>query len=535
VNRQRLSQVFLGLLAVLVMAVRLEAAWPVRFEIDAGQRHKIWPYIYGTNQPNWRWPPGLFTVTRWGGNRVTAYNWENNASNAGADWHHQNDGYLSFSDRPGDPVARLVANAQAAHAAVIVTVPILGYVARDKAAGGDVAQTPDYLPRRFVVSLPRKGRHFDPQPDGNDDRVYQDEFVHWLETTFPDTRRGPERTIFYELDNEPDLWSQTHVRIHPKPTRYDEIVRLNVDYAAAIKAVAPGAWVFGPAVCSWDGYDSLRKAPDAQGRDFLSFYLQEMQQADHRAGQRLLDVLDVHWYPEAQGNGTPISSDDTRPAVAAARIQAPRSLWDPNYVEDSWITKSVTKGPIALLPRLRETIDKNYRGTGLAITEYYFGGGRDISGALAEADVLGIFGREGVFAATLWHLGQTDDRFIYAAFAMFRNYDDHGGTFGSVGLSAKTDDLQRSSVYASLNDQGKLVIVALNKSQSPLQVDMVLHRAPPSTYAMVYQLTNARPLPVRVNDVLVDPSGRVRCELPAESISTLLLGTLKPDQGKSGR
>ena len=190
--------------------------------------------------------------------------------------------------------------------------------------------------------------------------------------------------------------------------------------------MAPKALVFGPVNYGWQGFVKLQDAPDAQGRDFLDFYLQQMRLAEQKAGHRLLDVLDVHWYPEARGGNVRVCEDDARPEVAAARVQAPRSLWDPSYTEKSWITQWSTRGPIRLLPRLREKIEKNYPGTRLAITEYYYGGGADISGGLAQADVLGIFGREGVFAAALWHTGRTDDRFIHAAFAMYRNCDGKG-------------------------------------------------------------------------------------------------------------
>ena len=491
------AQIVIGLILVVAAADRLVAGLPVRFEIDAAVCRPISPYIYGTNQPDWQRTGPLFTLTRWGGNRTTAYNWETNASNAGADWHHQNDGYLSSSDVPGEPVGRLVANAHAAGASVVVTVPILGYVAADKLGDGDVARTPDYLHKRFFASLPRKGRLFDLHPNPRDTTVYQDEFVNWVEKLFPESRRDARRTVFYALDNEPDLWSQTHARIHREKTRYDEIVRLNVKYASAIKAVAPQALVFGPAVCSWDGFDTLRQTPDAQERDFLEFYLDAMRAAERKAGQRLLDVLDIHWYPEAQGDGVRITEDDARRAVAAVRVQAPRSLWDAKYVEPSWIANARTHGPIRLLPRMMEKIDKCYPGTRLAITEYYYGGGGDISGALAQADVLGIFGREGVFAAALWHLGKTDDRFIHAAFAMFRNYDGRGGTFGDMGLAAKTSDAERTSLYASLNALGRVVLVAINKSDSSLLAEMSVKHAPMSRHAAVYQLTKSRPLPVR--------------------------------------
>jgi len=511
-----------ALLAVLPWQA-IAAAPAVVFEIDGAQKHPISPYIYGTNQANWQGNSKYLTLTRWGGNRITAYNWESNASNAGSDWQHQNDGFLSRSDAPGEPVRKLVADAQAAGAATVITVPMAGYVAADKNGGGDVNKTPDYLKRRFLVSLPRKNAPFAYPPDLSDGKVYQDEFVAWLEKTFPAARKDPARTIFYCLDNEPDLWSHTHARIHPQKARYDEVVRLNCEYAAAIKAVAPRALVFGPVNYGFHGYRTLQDAPDAQGRDFLDYYLQEMRQAEQKAGRRLLDVLDLHWYPEARGANVRVVEDDARPEVAAARVQSPRSLWDPAYTEASWITKDVLREPLRLLPRLCEKIAKNYPGTRLAITEYYYGGGGDISGALAQADVLGIFGREGVFAAALWHMGRTDHRFIYGAFAMFRNYDGQGGAFGETGLAAQTNDAQQTSVYASLNARQQVVLVALNKAANPLPVQVNLKRCPRSTRAMVYQLTKADARPVRAADLRITKPGTLSCELPAQSVSTLVL------------
>jgi hypothetical protein len=531
---RRLAEFFLAISLAWAVGAQPATAAPVRFDIDAGLRRPISPYIYGTNQPDWSRRGPSFTLVRWGGNRTTAYNWETNASNAGADWRHQNDAYLSSSDVPGEPVRRLVAEAHAAGASVIVTVPIQGHVAADKLGDGDVARTPDYLNRRFMASLPRKGLPFQYPPELHDAAVYQDEFVHWLEKTFPESRHNPARTIFYALDNEPDLWPQTHARIHPDKTRYEEIVRLSVAYAAAIKAAAPNALVFGPASYGWHGYTTLQDAPDAARRDFLEFYLHEMHAAEEKSGHRLLDVLDVHWYPEAQGDRVRITDSDARPAVSAARVQAPRSLWDPGYVEQSWIAKQSVQGPIRLLPRLREKIDKCYHGTRLAISEYYYGGGGDISGALAQADVLGIFGREGVFAAALWPTKGADHRFTDAAFAMFRNYDGQGGAMGDVGLAARTNDPERTSVYASLDRQQRVVLVALNKSLLPLLVEMSVKHGPASRHVAVYQLTKSRSQPVRVSDVLVDQFGRIHCELPAQSVSTLVLLPANPDREKDG-
>ena len=43
-------------------------------------------------------------------------------------------------------------------------------------------------------------------------------------------------------------------------------------------------------------------------------------------------------------------------------------------------------------------IAAHYPGTKLSISEYNYGAGGDISGGIAQADVLGVFGREGLFS-----------------------------------------------------------------------------------------------------------------------------------------
>lgn len=501
----------------------VQAEAPVAFEVDGTQQWPISPCIYGTNQPEWQGHSRNLTLTRWGGNRISAYNWETNASNAGSDWQHQNDGYLSSNAAPGEPVRQLVDAAQAARAAVIVSVPMIGHVAADKDGGGDVNRTRDYLQRRFHVSTARKNAPFQFPPDLSDGKVFQDEFVAWLEKAFPQSRQDVRRTIFYCLDNEPDLWSHTHARVHPEKVSYEELVRLSIEYASAIKAVQPKALVFGPGSYGWMGYCTLQDAPDARGRDFIEFYLTQLKQAEKQAGRRLLDVLDLHWYPEARGGGERITADDARREVAAARVQAPRSLWDAGYQEDSWITNDVLHQPIRLLPRMLEKIERCYPGTRLAITEYYYGGGGDISGALAQADVLGIFGHQRVAAAALWHMGQTDDRFIHAAFAMYRNYDGLDGSFGNTGLVARTNDAERTSLYASLTGQQRVVLIAINKSTQTLPAEIRLRGCPAATQAAVYQLTAADSRPVARGLITADPDGKFRYELPPQSVSTLAL------------
>ncbi len=461
------------MLAALLLTVSRLPQTPIHLTVDeANQIGLISPYIYGSNEGDWAAVPRHLTFGRQGGNRMTAYNWENNASNAGSDYRNQSDSYLGGGDIPGEVPRKAVAEAQEAGASFLVTIPLAGYVSADKRGDGDVNQTPNYLQTRFNRSLPKKPSAFTYPPNLTDGVVYQDEFVSWLEHKFQN--RQESANIWYSLDNEPDLWGSTHSRIHPEKPTYAEIVEKSVSMSKAIKAVAPRTLIFGPASYGWGGYVNFQGAPDAAGRDFLEFYLSSLKQADTVSGKRLLDVLDLHWYPEVYGDGKRIVEQLATPGIAKARMQSTRSLWDPTFVEDSWIAKSIGGVPINLIPRMKDKIARCYPGTKLAFTEYQYGGGNDISGAIAQADALGIFGREGVFAAALWPLSG-DSSFVHAGFDAFRNYDGAGGHFGEVELKVTNPDPAFLGCYASTSAKThRIVIILTNQKSTSVMANLAL-------------------------------------------------------------
>lgn len=447
-----------------------EPARVIEVTVNTAERTPISPYIYGSNQDV---GDDVWTVRRFGGNRTTGYNWENNYSNAGSDYLHQSDTYLIDDAGIPNSEAKIPARvltwfhdqSRQMGAESIVTLQMAGYVARD--AAGPVSQSETAPSARWVPVQNRKGAPFSSTPDLTDDAVYMDELVDLLVKRYgPATSPGGIR--WYSLDNEPALWASTHPRIHPQPVGAAELVDRSIALASAVKAVDPTAGIIGPALYGMSAFVSLQDAPDwgsVRGGSswFIDYYLDRMKAAELSSGRRVLDLLDVHWYPEAKGDRRIVDAQATSARDAAARLQAPRSLWDASYHEDSWIA-DVLPQYLPLLPRLHASIDQHYPGTKLAITEYDYGGGSEISGGLAQADVLGIFGRDGVYLATLWGI-DPNDRYASAAFRLYRDYDGKGGTFGSTGVSTATGDVARSSAYASIEGESDSVLhlILINK------------------------------------------------------------------------
>lgn len=497
--------------------------------VDVATGHRgISSLIYGINDDKVLDPHFAATLAetragllRLGGNRWTAYNWVNNASNAGSDYEFENDNFLTPSTVPGAAVLPNVVAAQTSGAAAIVTVPINGYVSADESPPGPVMNSgPNYLQTRFKVEIPTDPHPLTTKPDPAAPNVYENQFAYWL------MKSAPKARVIFELDNEPDLWAFTHKEVHPKPITYAELLQKDLEYAAAIKKVWPSALVSGPVSYGWEGYETLQNAPDAaKDGNFLDWYLKAVAKANAAAHTTLVNYLDLHWYPEATDPaGTRITGTDVTPAEVIAREQAPRSLWDPTYVEDSWITKYSTGGkPIELIPRVDGQIAANDRGAGLALTEWNYGGGQSISGAVASADVLGIFGRYGVNAAAWWPLNP-DESYSLAAFAAFRNYDGHGSAFGDTEVSASTSDRVNTSIYGSIdaNNPHRSVIVAINKNSVATATKLEITGGYPTARAAVYTLTGAGAKLMPQAELSAASPGVFGYTMPSQSVSVIV-------------
>src|SRR5204863_8529155 len=138
-------------------------------------------------------------------------------------------------------------------------------------------------------------------------------------------------------------------------------------------------------------------------------------------------------------------SNDVTSAMQLRRNRSTRSLWDPNYVDETWINDKVK-----LIPRLRGWANANYYAdTPIGITEYNWGAEGSINGATAQADIYGIFGREGLDIGARWTTPDTTTP-TYKAMKMYRNYDANGSGFGETSVQAtSTSNADNLAVFAA--------------------------------------------------------------------------------------
>lgn len=550
---------------------------------------KVSPYVYGINQfAAWQ-TTTKWGVLRWGGDSFTDWNWTNDWNNSGSDycfWQGSAGGGTGLAGAIAAASFPSVPAAQKLGIPALVTVPILDHVASSavtnnvwsgsnppcpgtpsctSGSGNGYAMnvgnldfvSTDANSTAFVASHPTKGSTLCTCAGSacgsscavdTTGPVYQDEFVNYVKVTYG-SGGAP---IFFSLDNEPNYWPSTHPEEWPYmgtpgcgtsgTVTSDDIVSRDTTYATAIKTTWPQAKVFGPIVAQ-DGivYGGDYSDPNLSQTTFADYYLGKMAAAPAAAGQPLLDVFDVHYYT-SNGN-------------ASQCMQVPRMFWDPAFKDFSASqTDSIDFGwsgqnnyfdtnlyPRQMIPRLLGKIDSAYAGKtatepGLSFSEYNPGCETTIEGGVAEADLLGIFGREGVFAATAWPLQSITDsnkqltNYLVAAFDLYRNYDGNGASVGDTAVYAQTSDVENTSVYAftQSGDATKVDLVVINKGTTSVAATIAIAAAPSLTSASAYILQSGKAgvVPVTSGTPSVACSGgacRVTYTLPATSATTIAL------------
>lgn len=416
-------------------------------------------------------------IARWGGNRTSRFNWKINADNAGKDWFFKNGGH-KVNDPAENGWARFLRTNGEVGATGYVTVPTLGFVARDHAS--------------YSFSVKKYGAQLSTevgQPDiGNGIRVSGRRIADndWRDTSEPADpdfiadgiriavkHANNGKTRYWALDNEPMLWHETHRDVRRKPLGYDELWDRTVKYAEAIKQADPAAKVAG--FCSWGWKDLYYSAADDSDGSLhrldssshgslplAEWFIKKCGEYKRTHGKSLVDVFDFHWYPEAKVDGRSLyqgSGMDVH--FNQMRLRATRELWDPTYSPESWI-RDVNGGEATMvLRRLRAWIEKHNPGMEICVGEYNFGGSDNISGALAQADMFGILAREKADLAFIWTRPEGSQEL---AWKLFRNYDGAGSRFGDRYLPSESSHGDLAVYSARRMKDGATTIAVVNKN-----------------------------------------------------------------------
>lgn len=539
-NRGRWRAFLLSPLFIAAAAVAHAQNAPVTITLDAlANRHPIDPRVYGIAHADAATLNDLnVPLNRSGGNNTTRYNWLANADNRANDWYYESIAYPSaVAGEVGDT---FISNTKSAGAAPMITIPMAGWVAK---VGSNRSKLASFSIAKYGQQTGNDWQWF---PDagngvwvggayvtGNDpndanvaaDSTFQKAWMDHIVARWGSASLGGLR--YYILDNEPSIWHSTHRDIHPTGAMMQEVRDKVLDYAAKVKAADPSALVVAPEEWGWSGYTlsgydqqwgglhGWSNLPDRAahgGWDYLPWLLDQLRAENARTGSRLVDVFTVHYYPQGGEFSNDVSS-----TMQQRRNRSTRSLWDPSYVDETWIADTVK-----LVPRLKGWVATYYLGTKVGITEYNWGAEGHINGATAQADVYGIFGREALDLAARWTTPAASTP-TYKAMKMYRNYDGNKSVFGDTSVKAAAPNPDTVASFGAVrSSDGALTVMLISKylsGSTPATVSLANFSSVGP--AQVWQLTSANAIN-RLADVPVSGSSVV-VNLPAQSVTLLVV------------
>ena len=482
------------------------------------------PMLFGVNMAQ---SPGGYTSNRWGGNAVTRYAWDLDVQNRAKDWFFEN--IPNEADQVEAPSTsasdRLIETTLAASAALVITIPTLGFVPidRQQRCGFSVAKygaqnrTDPYSPDCG------NGRH----PDGftpitgnnasDTSRAVGPEYaVAWLDHLA--ARHGADwfERSWFALDNEPNYWADTHRDVHPQPHTYNELWSYTLAYSLALRAAYPKLRLAGP---DYTGFQALTDPVDRERGDsipFLEAFVSDLGEYERsHGGTRLLDVLDIHCYPEGEWDASRLDPA----ADHMMRMRLTRELWDESFYIESWLAR-----PAFYLRWARQLIATHAPWLNLSCTEWNYQKDfkdDDVVGAVVSVDAIGVFAREGVDLANKWSSPEPGSVADYALLHFLHNFDGQGGSIAGAAYVKVDTSSDLIGAHGFLSSDGQTVHVLLICRQYEGEVRVEVPVPEQEGLVSVYRL-DAQHVAPSSPELTTPMSGKIVVTMPPSSAALLV-------------
>ncbi|HEY9155739.1 MAG TPA: glycoside hydrolase family 44 protein, partial [Opitutaceae bacterium] len=360
ISLPRPSRLIATFAALLCFASASEiAAQTVHISIDPTQnRVLVSPYLYGKNvnlgsaqaplaDSDWTLlhDAGVHMVRAHGGNNGTKYNWQKRLSSH-PDWY--NNVYGDDWDYGETALQQHLPGVQA-----MWCFQLLGKVADNTAHNfDDWSYNQSQWWSGVEQNLAGGGT---PNPAGGakalkegDTSLYLTDTSSTTSVAILDHWSGPgglglDRTGFryWNMDNEPEIWNGTHDDVMPTQLSAEAFMQRFFDYAKQARATYPGIKIVGPVTANeWQWYNwATPITADGRTYPWLEYFIKRIGEEQTRTGIRLLDVLDIHYYPAVTDSASIVQLhriffDTTFANPEANGVHAVNGGWDTSITQE---------------------------------------------------------------------------------------------------------------------------------------------------------------------------------------------------------
>lgn len=452
---------------VLLIASLIQTYAQVTVTIDLSmESHRVSPYLYGRNNSLSDTPGSPLSAADWtrlkdsgikflresGGNNSTKYNWRRKLASH-PDWY--NNVYAHDWDFAVQSMQQNLAGVQG-----MWSFQLIGKAAKTSSAnfndwGYNSSQWWSGVNQNLAGGgVVNASGGANATTNGNPDLYLEnwtaDSTVLILDHWFNKLGVQKSSVVYWNMDNEVEIWSGTHDDVMPTQESAESFMQRYFAVAKKARQSFPEIKLAGPVPANeWQWYNwSGNITQDGKKYPWLEYFIKRVAEEQEASGVRLLDVLDIHFYPGST------SSQEI--------VQFHRVFFDKNYsfpeangvknVTGTW-DNSQTKEYI--FERCREWLDQ-YMGTGHGVTFSVSETGipwvNANTSAVWYAGMIGEFMRQPemeIFSPWTWQTGMWEVLHLYARY----NKTQY--------VKANSSDETLVSAYPTINQAGDSVTVVL--------------------------------------------------------------------------
>ncbi len=330
---------------------------------------------------------------------------------------------------------------------------------------------------------------------------------------------------YWSMDNEPDLWSDTHDDVMPVQPNAEAFMQLYFTVAKKARAKFPTIKLTGPTPASewqWFAWNNAKiVAINGQSYTWLEFFIKRISEEQTATGIRLLDVIDIHSYPNETNSSDIVQLHrlyfDTTynyPGANGVKTTA-ASGWD-NTITQEFVFERCNRW-------LTQYMGPNH-GVTLGVSEYGYTHINANVSSVSYASVLGTFSDNGValFSPWFWNTGQWETMHLFSRYAK------------TTRVKSTSSQELNVSAYSSINSSNdSITVILVNRHLTVAKtVSMTLNNfiIPNGTYItkQLSSLPNTETFISHTNNALVNNSVIVSANtftinLPALSTTAILL------------
>ncbi len=262
--------------------------------------------------------------------------------------------------------------------------------------------------------------------------------------------------IYWSMDNEPEIWNGTHDDVMPSLLSASAFMDSYIAVAKKARERYPQIKLTGPVPANeWQWYRWGDQSLTIDGKPYcwLEYFIKRVADEQKSSGIRLLDVLDIHWYPSESSNADLVQLhrvffDETYVYPGANGVKTVNGGWD-NSQNKEYIFKRINDW---LLLHFGEN-----HGIGIGLTENDISSSNPNIVSVVYASMLGTFADNGVeiFTPWSWKTG------MWETLHLFSRY--------TKGIRVKTTSSNDATVsgYSTVNSSSdSMTVILVNRDLS---------------------------------------------------------------------